>query len=237
LKSSQSIAFGVNLAKLDYSLITGEITITPFTFANRPILKGPTEETEESITKVYLVDSDEENERQGLFENPECQAFKMFSEGKSPLEVAIALDQPAGRVRAIYREFWELNNMYQLVETYDQIKDYLPSILRLHKIINDLGTREQEIINVLELANNHQLKHLQWKVEYLRNDIDMLEVQKAKCSNHILILNRRIDEFRGTLNNSSKFSQPNASWYSVDISYPPKMIETLRRKNNHNHVS
>ena len=29
---------------------------------------------------------------------------------------------------------------------------------------------EQEIINVLELANNHQLKHLQWKVEYLSNE-------------------------------------------------------------------
>jgi hypothetical protein len=47
---------------------------------------------------------------------------------------------------------------------------------------------EQEIINVL-----------QWKVEYLRNDIDMLEVQKTKCSNHILTLNRRIDKFQGML--------------------------------------
>ena len=52
----------------------------------------------------------------------------------------------------------------------------------------------------------------------LRNDIDMLEDQKTK---HILILNRRIDEFQETLNNSSKFSQSNASWYSVDISYTP----------------
>ena len=43
---------------------------------------------------------------------------------------------------------------------------------------------EQEIINVLELANNHQLQHLQWKVEYLRNDIEMLEDQKTKASNH-----------------------------------------------------
>ncbi|MGC1928168.1 MAG: hypothetical protein WA667_04285 [Candidatus Nitrosopolaris sp.] len=65
---------------------------------------------------------------------------------------------------------------------------------------------EDEVINVLKLASNNQLEHLQWKVEYLRNDIDMLEVQKTKCTNHILILNRRIDEFQETLNNS-KFSQ------------------------------
>ncbi|MGB8937434.1 MAG: hypothetical protein WCC17_20270 [Candidatus Nitrosopolaris sp.] len=145
----------------------------------------------------------------------------MFSEGKRHVEVVISLDLPAEQVRAIYREFWELNNMRELVETYDQIKDYLSSILRLHKILNDLGMGEQEIINVLNLANSHQSKHLQLKVEYLRNDIEMLEDQKTKASNHILILNRRIDEFQGTLNNSSKFSQSNASWYSVDISYTP----------------
>jgi hypothetical protein len=78
---------------------------------------------------------------------------------------------------------------------------------------------EQEIINVLNLADSHQLKHLQWKVEYLRNDIEMLEVQKTKCSHHLLNLSRRIREFQETRNNISKFSQPNASWYSVDISY------------------
>jgi len=35
----------------------------------------------------------------------ESQAFKLFSEGKSPIEVAIALDEPGDRVRAIYREY------------------------------------------------------------------------------------------------------------------------------------
>ncbi len=52
---------------------------------------------------------------------------------------------------------------------------------------------------MLELANYNQLQYLQWKVEYLRNDIDMLEIQKTKSTNHILILNRRIHEYRETL--------------------------------------
>jgi transposase len=144
----------------------------------------------------------------------ESQAFKMFSEGKDPVDVVIALNIPADEVRAIYRDYWGLNDMHKLVEVYEEIRPYLPSFLRLHKILNDLGMREQEIINVLNLANSHQLKHLQWKTEYLRNDIEMLEAQKT-------ILNRIIDEFQQTLNNSCKFSQPDASWYSVDISYTP----------------
>ncbi|MFZ0224372.1 MAG: hypothetical protein WAM42_22045, partial [Candidatus Nitrosopolaris sp.] len=129
----------------------------------------------------------------------QSRAFKLFAEGKTPINVAIALDLPADEVQAIHREFWELNNMHELAEVYEEIRPYLSSVLRLHKILNDLGMGEQEIINVLELANSHQLEHLQSKVEYLRNDIDMLEVQKTKCSNHILILNRRIDKFQGML--------------------------------------
>ena len=201
------------------------------------------------------VKSEVERERGQLEENDDIkskskitQAIKMFSEGKTPVEVAIALDLPADQVQAIYREFWELNNMHELAEVYEEIRPYLPSFLRLHKILNDLGMGEQEIINVLKLANNHQLQHLQWKVEYLRNDIDRLEDQKTKCSNYILILNRRIDEFQGTLgmyepslpdkreemaymsqesrryDNTDNlypipYSEPDTSWYSIRLSY------------------
>ena len=102
----------------------------------------------------------------------------MFSEGNDPVDVVIALDIPADEVRAIYLDYWGLNDMHKLVEVYEEIRPYLSSVLRLHKILNDLGMREQEIINVLNLANRHQLEHLQSKAEYLRNDMDMLENQK-----------------------------------------------------------
>ena len=35
------------------------------------------------------------------------QAIKLFSELKSPVEVAIELDLPADHVQARYREYWE----------------------------------------------------------------------------------------------------------------------------------
>jgi hypothetical protein len=62
--------------------------------------------------------------------SPESKAFKMFSEGKSPIEVAILLDLAADRVRAIYREYWELTGRYELAQIYDEAKKYLPSLLR-----------------------------------------------------------------------------------------------------------
>src|SRR5215831_14596903 len=114
--------------------------------------------------------------------SPESKAFKMFSEGKSPVEVAIALDQPGDRVRAMYREYWELTGRFELARIYDEGKKYLPSLLRLNKILQDLGMKEHDIINVFELAKHKELENLQWKVEYLRHEVNMLEDEKWKCT-------------------------------------------------------
>jgi hypothetical protein len=163
----------------------------------------------------------------------------MFSEGKSPLEVAIALDQPADRVRAIYRDYWELKGMYMLAQIYDEAKKYLPNLLRLHRIVKDLGMNEHDINKMFELARQNDL-NLQWKVEYLRNETGILEVQKTNCTNHILKLNRMIDEFEVSLaqkrakmaymNKDSEwydntgnlyptYSEPDTSSYSIQLSY------------------
>ena len=80
------------------------------------------------------------------------QAIKLLSEGKTTVEVVIALDLAADHVLAICREYWELKHMYELGQIYDKAKDYLHSLLRLYKIVQDLGMGEHDIRNVFELA-------------------------------------------------------------------------------------
>ena len=132
--------------------------------------------------------------------------------------------------------------MYELCQIYDEAEYDLHKLLRLHKIVKGLEMKEHDINNVLELAKNNQLEYLQWKVEYLRNDVDMLEAQKTKCTNDILKLNRVMDEFQsggvmtymgqepkmlqGPINYNTDYSYPNINWYSVDISYTPKNVLT-----------
>ena len=204
-----------------------------------------------------IINKWKERERGQLDENDDIkskskttQAIKLFSEGKTTVDVVIALNLPADHVWAIYRQYWDLKHMYELGQIYDEAEYDLHKLLRLHKIVKGLGMEEHDVINVLELAKNNQLGYLQWKVEYLRNDIDMLEDQKTKASNHILMLNRRIDEFQGMLsihesslphkreemtymNQESgtydnidnlypiPYSGPDASSYSIRLSYLP----------------
>ena len=104
------------------------------------------------------------------------QAIKMFSEGKTPVDVVIELDLPADEVRAIFREFWELKGMHKLSQIYEVEYD-LHTLLILHKMVKDLRMGKQQIINTLKLANNNEIQFLQEKVDYLRNQLWSLEIQ------------------------------------------------------------
>ena len=88
----------------------------------------------------------------------------MFSEGKTPVEVVIALDLPPDEVREMYRHFLELKNMHKLVEIYDEMENYLPSLLELFRIIESRGINKNDIINVLKIINTGQLPYLQSEI-------------------------------------------------------------------------
>jgi len=96
---------------------------------------------------------------------------------------------------------------------------------------------ENEIIKVLELAKYNELQNLQWKVEYLINEVNILEMEKWKSTNQILKLNRMIVEFgslakkRGEMAHMNQetgctnilysipYSEPEISSYSIRLSY------------------
>jgi hypothetical protein len=114
-----------------------------------------------------------------LIPNPSRKNLKLSNCFQTPVEVAIALDLDAGRVRAIYYDYWELKGMFKLAEIYIELgRDDLLSLIRLHKIFKHLGMKEHHMIKVLELAKHNQLERLQGKVQYLENQIFMLEFQK-----------------------------------------------------------
>ena len=122
------------------------------------------------------------------------QAIKLFSEFKSPAEVAIALDFPVDQVRAIYREYWELEGMYGLAQIYEEAKYDVHDLLRLHRIAKLLGLEKHDIISTFELIKHNQLQTLQWKAGYLRSEINALEWKKRNSMNHLFNMERMINE-------------------------------------------
>ena len=61
------------------------------------------------------------------------QAYKLFSEGKKPVQVAIELGLREKQVNKFFREFWKLKRLNELYQLYPEIEHCLPSFLKLHK--------------------------------------------------------------------------------------------------------
>jgi chorismate mutase len=108
------------------------------------------------------------------------QAYKLFSEGKKPVEVAIQLGLSERQAIKYCREYWELKGLHELTLLYEERKHHLPSFLRLHNIMQRQGIHEEkDIANVLKYAK--ELPNLQQYWENLRSNN-----HKLKCQNHEL---------------------------------------------------
>jgi DNA-binding CsgD family transcriptional regulator len=62
------------------------------------------------------------------------KAYQLFSENKTPAEVAILLNIRESKVTTYYREYWKLNDLHDLNSLYKEITiDGVAHLLRLYR--------------------------------------------------------------------------------------------------------
>ena len=76
----------------------------------------------------------------------DTKALKLYSQGKKPLDVAVKLELSADEARRLYREFWKLKGLHQFDATYEEIKNDMPSYLRLFRMMKKEGFAEKDIL-------------------------------------------------------------------------------------------
>ncbi len=92
------------------------------------------------------------------------QAYKLFSEGKSPVQVAIALNIRETEVARFYVEYWKLRQLYSLYKIYEEIKDGIGPFVNLYTLAKVARMDTPSVIRVLEIANN-DLQSVEYKCE------------------------------------------------------------------------
>jgi DNA-binding CsgD family transcriptional regulator len=85
----------------------------------------------------------------------DTQARKLFSQGKTPLEVANELDLSVEETERIYRDFWKLKGLYDLYTAYeDVIKRNIRSFLTFYRIVKEREIGEKNLLIILEQSDN-----------------------------------------------------------------------------------
>src|SRR5918992_2932723 len=105
------------------------------------------------------------------------QAYKLFSERKTPLEVAIALNLRESEATKFYKEYWKLKQLHNLNMVYEELKGDTEPFLKLYKLAKRKGMGVKQVVNLLKMSNS-DLPALEERVKTLRNDMSTLQFQK-----------------------------------------------------------
>jgi hypothetical protein len=125
------------------------------------------------------------------------QAYKLFSEGKSPLQVAIELNLRDAQVSELYKEYWNLKNLHDLSQVYEEIRSGIYSFVQLYKLAKAAGMNSQHVVNVLKIANNH-LPAVEQRYENLTRQVYSLEGDKRNSAMIVQELSNQITELQNT---------------------------------------
>ena len=126
------------------------------------------------------------------------QAYKLFSEGKSPVQVAIALNIREPEVVKFYVEYWNLVQHHSLSRIYEEIKDDIGYFVRLYRLAKVARMDAPSVIRVLEIANN-DLPLVEHKCERLKREADDLEAEKRNSARIFQELTDKIATMRKRL--------------------------------------
>jgi hypothetical protein len=119
------------------------------------------------------------------------QAYKLFCEGKTPLEVAIELNLEESEATRFYKEYWNLKQLNDLNTVYEEIKDDIGYFVKLYKLAKAKRMGVQQVVDVLEIANN-DLPAIKERFKRLRNDACMQQSQKHICERRLYQLKSQI---------------------------------------------
>jgi len=80
------------------------------------------------------------------------QALKLFSEGKSVIEVTIILDRPITEIQQYHNDYLKLRNRGYLVSLIEAHVDHLPTIIKLIRYIIQNPFAKNDLVATLALV-------------------------------------------------------------------------------------
>jgi hypothetical protein len=114
-------------------------------------------------------EKEEEKEEQSLL-SPSTQAYRLFSKGKAPIEVAIALNLSESETTKFYEEYWNLQQMHELRIVYDEIGGDIAYFLKLYRLSKGAHMNPEHIVNLLQISNEYlPLLEQRYKRAYKRD--------------------------------------------------------------------
>jgi hypothetical protein len=129
-----------------------------------------------------------------------AEAYKLFSEGKTPVQVATMLNLPASKVTKLYREYWHLKGLHILNLIYEETNGKIWALWKLYKeLIKKKRMSIEQVANVIEIAID-KLPYMESLYEQVKDQVDKMQRTIQRLENYSHTLNDEIASARALLN-------------------------------------
>ena len=153
------------------------------------------------------------------------QAYKLFIEGRKPVEVAIQLGLSEKEATRYYTEYWKLKHLYSLYHIYQESKGDLSYILKLYRIAKRHGITADNIewfVNKVNIGT-YNIPDLQKQYAKLQDSVQVIDYQKVVSKAELDNMNNQISILRRTMYQLSATCNDKRN----EISYLKNQIQVL----------
>ena len=130
---------------------------------------------------IHAIIKEEEARRQKYKDQQQqeeisSKAYKLFSEGKRPVEVAIALNLREPEATKCYREYWKLKRLHILNSIYKETNGKLGPFLKLYKeLIKERDMSIEKVVNAVDIAAD-KLPYMESLYKQVKDEVDKCNV-------------------------------------------------------------
>jgi hypothetical protein len=159
-----------------------------------------------AILKKASGEIEEKQEKEKPSLSPSAQAYRLYSEGKTPLEVAIALDLSESETTRFYEEYLNLRQLHDLQMVYEELGGDILHFLKLCKLSKDAHMEPEHVVTLLQMSNEY-LPLLERKHKRLSKEIDYLESEKQRSrdlGNQVGVLTKVLEKYKKEIKNLQK---------------------------------
>ena len=142
-----------------------------------------------------------------------ARSYKLFSEGKTPVDVAVSLNLTQPEVTHFYREYWNLKKLQCLNKIYEDLGEDIWAFLKLYALCTSAGYTKNHVIELLKMADDN-LQGFEYRYNLLKEEADVLARKKYILQKNI----KKLEEEIGALKKIQNNYQRNSSHESRNLS-------------------
>jgi hypothetical protein len=149
-----------------------------------------------SIRDIHSILKEEEARRQNYQhqqkqEEISSKAYKLFSEGKKPLEIAIQLSLREPEATKLFIEYCKLKRLHKFYLAYKELGDNgIRYFVMLCQLAKKEGIGIKQVINAVDIAAN-KLPYMENIYRQLKDEVDNLQRIRQYLSNDIQALKNK----------------------------------------------